>query len=375
MNRILAIARKEFIHIVRDKRMLGMILVLPLLQLFLYAYALSFDVKHLPTVVYDLDRTVASRQYVSALSQSDYFAVEGLVQSYPAIDEAMEDGSAKVAVVIASGFGRDTASGHPGHVQILVDGSNPNSAQTAQTYAASLSRIHGSRIVIDRFEAKGYSSASAGGLTAVVRTWYNPEGRSSAYFVPGLVVLLVTMVTVAQTASTLVKERENGTYEQLIVSPIHKLELMAGKIAPWAVIGALEIAIIGLVGVVVFNVPFRGSLTLFGLASLLYVTCALGLGLLVSAASSTVDGANQMATMVSLLPTLMLSGFVFPLTSMPWWLQAVSYLYPARYFMTICRTIFLKGAGLSALWPEYLALVIFATAIVLLASSVLKERA
>jgi ABC-2 type transport system permease protein len=375
MRRILAIARKEFIHITRDKRLIGMILVLPLMQLFLYAYALSFDVKHLETAVLDLDHTTFSTSYVNALQQSNYFQVTRSVANYDEIDADMENGAVKVAVVIADGFGSSLAAGRPGRVQILVDGSNPNSAQIGQTYASALSRAYGAKIVVSQLEAKGFSVDQAAGLSAVTRTWYNPEGKSAAYFVPGLIVLLVTMVTVAQTANALVREKEAGTQEQLIVSPISRLELMIGKIAPWALIGVLDIAVIGLTGVLAFGVPFRGSIALLALASLLYVVCALGLGLVVSARATSVDSANQVATMVSLLPTLMLSGFVFPLNSMPWVVQGLSYLFPARYFMTICRTIFLKGAGFSALWPDYAALTLWAVLIVVLAASLYRERA
>lgn len=374
MRRILAIARKEFIHIARDKRLIGMILLLPMAQLFLYAYALSFDVKHLPTAVLDLDHSIMSRRYVDALSESNYFRIDQVVDSYDDIDTAMETGRVKIAVVIARGFGTDLAASRTGRVQILIDGSNPNSAQIGQTYAGALSRLFGRRVIIEQLEAKGFSTASVATLSTVTRTWYNPEGRSAVYFVPGLIVLLVTMVTVAQTANTLVKEKEDGTYEQLVVSPIRRVELMIGKIAPWALIGGIDIAAIGMTGVFVFGVPFRGSIALFALASLLYLVCALGLGLVVSARATSVDAANQVATMVSLLPTLMLSGFVFPLNSMPWALQGLSYLFPARYFMTICRTIFLKGAGLSALWPEYLVLALWAAGIVAIASAIYRER-
>jgi ABC-2 type transport system permease protein len=232
MRRILAIARKEFIHIIRDKRLLAVILVMPLIQLFLYAYALSFDVKHLPTATLDLDRTTYSRQYIDALSQSNYFTVDRTLGSYSEVDNAFESNADKVVVVVGAGFGSDIAAGRAGKVQVLVDGSDATSAQLGSAYSGALSRIFGSKVVIQQLEAKGISTASAGGLTASTRTWYNPEGISAAYFVPGLIVVLVTMITVLQTANTLVREKENGTYEQLIVSPIKRLELMVGKIAP-----------------------------------------------------------------------------------------------------------------------------------------------
>lgn len=374
MRRILAIARKEFIHIMRDKRTLGVILIMPLLQLFLYAYALSFDVKQLPTATLDLDRSAYSRQYIDALSQSNYFTVNNGLTSYTQVDQALESNADKVVVVVAPGFGNEIAAGRAGQVQVLVDGSDANSAQIGSAYAGALSRIFGAKTAVSQLEAKGYSTSSASGLSSATRTWYNPEGRSAAYFVPGLIVVLVTMVTVLQTANTLVKEKENGTYEQLVVSPIKKIELMVGKIAPWAVIGALDIVVIASVGILVFQIPFRGSVAIFAVASLLYVICTLGLGLIVSARATSVDSANQLAALVSFLPTFMLSGFVFPISSLPAALQWLSYLFPARYFMVIVRTVFLKGGSLAVLWPQLAGLLVFAIAIVALAASLYRER-
>ena len=375
MNRILAIARKEFLHIIRDKRLIAVIVIMPLVQLFLYAYALSFDVKHLPTATLDLDRTTTSRQYIDGLQQSNYFTVDNVLTSYGQVDSAFETNAEKVVVVVEAGFGDHIAAGKQGNVQILVDGSDANAAQLGSTYASALSRIFGAKVLVTQLESKGASIASGGGLSAAVRTWYNPEGISAAYFVPGLIVVLVTMVTVLQTANTLVREKENGTYEQLIVSPLSRIELMVGKIAPWALIGALDVVIIAVVGIVAFGIPFRGSVGLFALSALLYVICTLGLGLIVSARATTVDSANQIAALIGFLPTFMLSGFVFPLSSMPPFLQFLSYFFPARYFMVVCRTVFLKGGSLAVLWPQIAALAVFATVIVVLAASLYRERA
>lgn len=375
MRRILAIARKDFLHIIRDKRMLGVILIMPLMQLFLYAYALSFDVKHLPTAVLDLDRTVYSQKYIDALSQSNYFDVNERLVRFDEIDTTFLSNEAKVCVVVSRGFGNDIAAGRPGAVQVLVDGSDANSAQMGQAYAGALSRIFGARVFMTQMETKGFNVTSAPGLTSSVRTWYNPEGRSAFYFVPGLIVVLVTMVTTIQTANTLVKEKEMGTHEQLIVSPIRRIELMLGKIAPWALIGALEIIIIATIGLVVFRIPFRGSALILAISSLLYVLCTLGLGLIVSARASSVDTANQLAALISFLPTFMLSGFVYPISNLPAFLQFISYLYPARYFMTIVRIVFLKGGSLAILWPNIAALAAFATVIIVAAAALYRERA
>jgi ABC-2 type transport system permease protein len=374
MRRVWAIARKEFIHIIRDPRLLMVILAMPLLQLFLYSYALSFDVKNLPTATLDFDHTVQSRQYLNALQQSNYFAVNKQLGSYAEVDQAFESNSDKVVVVVERGFGNDLAIGRPANVQILIDGSDANSAQLARGYSRNLSSVYGSKVVISQVEAKGFSPNSLATLAASTRVWYNPEGKSAAYYVPGLIVVLVTMVLVLQTANTLVKERENGTYEQLIVSPIRNIELMVGKIAPWAMIGVLQIVMISTIGIVVFQIPFRGSVLLLAVSSLLYVTCALGMGLIISARASSVDSANQMAGLIAFLPTFMLSGFVFPVSSMPLVLQLVSYCFPGRYFMVITRTIFLKGGGMEVLWPQMLALTIFAVGILTLAARLYRDR-
>jgi ABC-2 type transport system permease protein len=374
MRRILAIARKELIHVVRDPRLLAVILGMPVIQLFLYAYALSFDVKHLPTVTLDFDRTTQSRQYVSALQQSGYFTVTKSASSYAEVDNALESNADKVAVVIAAGFGDNLAAGRKGNVQFLVDGSDTNTAALARTYAGALSRVFGGKVAIMQAEAKGRSAGGQSGLTSNARVWYNPENVSAAYFVPGLIVILVTMITVIQTSTTLVKEKEMGTYEQLVVSPIRRIELMVGKIAPWALIGALDIVFIALLGIAAFGIPFRGSPLLLAAASLLYVICTLGMGLIVSARASSVDAANQFAALISFLPTFMLSGFVFPISSMPWLLQGLSYVFPGRYFVDITRTIFLKGGGLEVLWPQMTALSVFAVALLTLAASLYRER-
>lgn len=374
MRRIYAIARKEFIHIVRDPRTMIAILIMPLLQLFLFAYAVSFDVKDLPTALLDQDQTSISRQYVDALKQSNYFTVKHNLVSSGEIDGVFDRGDARVVVVIGPGFGDSVAAGRAGAVQVLIDGSEPNSAQLGQAYANGLSRVFGTKAAISQAEASGMDPAQGGGLTARTRVWYNPEGKSAAYLVPGLIVLLLTVMTVQQTANTLVSEKEQGTYEQLVVSPIHRIELMVGKIMPWAVMAALNVIMISVIGLLAFQIPFRGSVALFALASFLFVLCVLGLGLLVSARASSTEVANQLAMMISFLPAFMLSGFVFPLASIPPVLQGLSYLFPARYMTVVARTIFLKGGGWDVLWPEIASLAVYAVVVITLSSLLYRER-
>jgi len=375
MRRALAIARKEFIHIRRDPRLLLMVVLLPLIQLFLFSYAVSFDVKAVPTAIYDQDHTPMSRQYIDALEQSTYFHVTGYVNSDAEVDAEFETNKTRVVVTVGHGFGNDIAAGNPGQVQILIDGTEPNSAQAAQSYSAVLSQLFGAKVAIAQLQYKGADPTKVAGLTTTTRTWYNPESRSANYFVPGLIVILLTTVAIQQTANTLVKEKEQGTYEQLIVSPIHKMELMVGKIAPWAVVSALEVIAISVIGILAFQIPFRGSVALFTLGTILYVICCLGIGLLISAIAPTLDAANLIAGLVGILPGFMLSGFIYPLDSVPPFLQLLSYIFPTRYFMTITRTIFLKGGGFDVLWPQFAALTVFAVVIVIASSAAYRERA
>ena len=374
MRRIYAIARKEFIHIIRDPRTMIAVLIMPLLQLFLFSYAVSFDVKDLPTALLDQDHTATSRQYVDALKQSNYFVVNKNLTSVGEIDGVFDRNDSRVVVVISPGFGDSVSAGRAGAVQILVDGSEPNSAQLGQAYANSLSQIWGAKTAITRAEASGANPALAGGLSARTRIWYNPEAKSASYLVPGLIVLLLTVMTVQQTANTLVSEKEQGTYEQLVVSPIRRIELMIGKVMPWAVMAALNVITISAIGLLVFQIPFRGSVLLFALSSFLFVLCVLGLGLVISARSSSTEVANQLAMMISFLPAFMLSGFVFPLANIPPVLQGISYLFPARYMTVIARTVFLKGGGWDVLWPQIAALGVYAIVIITLSSLLYRER-
>ncbi len=375
MRRIYAIARKEFIHIVRDPRTMIAVLVMPLLQLFLFSYAVSFDVKDLPTALLDQDHTAISRQYVDALKQSNYFVVKQNLASANEIDGIFDANKARVVVVIGPGFGDAVAAGRAGAVQILIDGSEPNSAQLGQAYANGLSQIWGAKTAISRAEASGFNTAQAGGLSARTRIWYNPEGKSASYLVPGLIVLLIAVMTVQQTANTLVSEKEQGTFEQLVVSPIRRIELMIGKVMPWAVMAALNVITVSAIGLLVFQIPFRGSVLLFALSSFLFVLCVLGLGLVISARASSTEVANQLAMIISFLPAFMLSGFVFPLANIPPVLQGISYLFPSRYMTVISRTVFLKGGGWDVLWPQIAALAVYAVAIIGLSSLLYRERA
>ena len=368
MNRILAIAQKELLHIVRDRRNLAFVLIMPIFMLLLFAYALSFDVRNVPTVTLDMDRTAQSRLYLDSISHSSFFQVVGSVPDVKAADAAFQKGQARVVVLVRQGFGDKVVSGGKGEVQVLLDGSEPNSAQLGQAYANALSRQYGQRVTMAALERRGAQPGQFGSLQPHVRLWYNPEANSSWYLVPGLIVVIIMIIAVQQTATTLVREEDAGTLEQLLVSPLHRMELVVGKVAPWIVIVALDTVIISLAAVFVFGIPFLGSVWLFAFGVTLFVLCCLALGIFISSRSTSVEVANQTALLVSFLPAFMLSGFVFPIANIPPVLQWVSYLFPARYMIVIVRTLFLKGAGWDVLWAQYAMLTAYAVIALTLAS-------
>lgn len=373
-RRVIAVARKEFIHISRDWRILVSVLLMPVIQLLLFSYAISFDVKNVPTIVLDQDRSAASRELLAHFSESDFFRVVERAESYADIDAAVARSDARVAIVIPPGFGRELAGDGQPELQVLVDGSEPNSAQLSQAYSAALTQTLSQRVTVRWAQRRGLDPSAAGQLSPRIRTWFNPERRSADFLIPGLMVVIIMIVTIQQTAVSLVREKDQGTFEQLAVSPIRRGELMLGKVAPWVALGLIDVVVITLVGVLVFGVPLRGSVLTLALAAFLFVLCCLALGLIISSRAPSLETANFLGLMVAFLPGFMLSGFAFPLNSIPVFLQWVSYLFPARYMTVVARAVFLKGADMSILWPEVGALGVYAVAGVTLASLLWARR-
>lgn len=374
IRRIVAITRKEYVHIRRDPRTLISILIMPVIQLLLFSYAISFDVRDVPTVILDQDRSAASREYLASFEHSDFFRVVGRIDSEAAVDDAFETGEARVALLVRPGFADTIADGHKAEVAVLIDGSEPNAAQLGQAYAVALSSAEDRRILVTWAEQQGMDVGSAGSLSPQIRTWYNPERRSADFLIPGLMVVIIMIVTIQQTAVSLVKERDQGTFEQLAVSPLRRTELMVGKVAPWVLLAFIETMVIVAVGIVIFGVPFRGSIVALGIGSVLFVFCSLAIGLLISARASSVEVANIAGLLISFLPGFMLSGFAFPLDSIPPFLQFVSYLFPGRYMMVVARSVFLKGADVMTLLPQLGALTVYAIVSLTLASLAYSRR-
>jgi ABC-2 type transport system permease protein len=358
-GRISAIARKEFIHISRDWRMILAVAVMPLFELLLFAYAIGFDVRNVPTVVYDADQTTQSRAYVDAATNTGFFHVVGSVRSDSEVDTAFDQGLARVAIVIGKGFGTALAEGRATSAAVLLDGSEPNSAELGRTYALALNSVVDKR-VLTTWAANRGSPMSFGQLEPRVRAWYNPERSSADFLIPGLMVVIIMIVTVQQTAVTIVKERESGTLEQIMVSPVHKSELILGKVIPWVALGFVDTVAITAVSLLIFHVPLRGDVVLLAVSMFLFVLCSLSIGLLISAIAPSIESANMIGLIISFLPGFMLSGMAFRLASIPLVLQAVSFAFPARYMVDISRGVFLRGAGWPILWPQVVALALYA---------------
>ncbi len=368
LTRIGAISAKEFRHLGRDPRMLGAVLIMPVIQLILFAYAISFDVRHVPTVVIDLDRTPASQSYVQAYQASDLFDVVADQDRLDAVDSMFDRNEARVAVVIPSGFANTLARGEKAQVAVLVDGSEPNSAKIAQAYSVALNQIYGQRLTFAWADTQGLDVSQVGMVEARLRTWYNPERRSSDFLIPGLMVVVIMIVTVQQTAVTLVRERDQGTAEQMEVSPLRRTELMVGKLLPWTILAFVDVAVITALGIYVFGIPLRGSPAVLALGAALFVFASLGIGLIISAVAPTLDTANITALLIAFLPAFLLSGFAFPLDQIPVALEWFSRIFPARYMVTISRGVFLKGLGFADLWQELAALAVFSLVVLLIAA-------
>ncbi len=366
-GRIGAVVRKEFIHVGRDPRLLAVVLVMPIIQLLLFAYAISFDVRNLPTVVVDLDRTPDSTAYLRAYEASGLFQVTAHETTLAAVDESFARNEARVAVVVPAGFARSLARGEAAQVGVFVDGSEPNSAKVAQTYSAALNQLYGRSLAVAWASTQGLDLRQTGLVEPRLRTWYNPDRASSIFLIPGLMVVIIMIVTAQQTAVTLVREREQGTAEQLMVSPLRRIELMVGKLTPWVIMAFLDVAVIAAVGALLFHVPMRGDLLALGVGAVLFVASCLGIGLIVSAVAPSLDTANMAAFLIAFVPAFLLSGFAFALDQIPPVLDWISRIFPARYMVTISRGVLLKGAGFDELWPQVAALAAYATVALLIA--------
>jgi ABC-2 type transport system permease protein len=361
----MAVAVKETIHIRRDPRSLALAFLLPVVLMVLFGSALSFDLDRVPFVVFDRDHSAQSRDLISSFSGSRYFSITAEVSREEDIDRFLDRRLALMAVVIQPGFGSDILSQRPAAVQVVADGSDSLTAQLALGY---------SRALVQGFRPDVGSRATFRPVDARLRIWYNPELKSRIFTVSGLIALIMIIIGAVLTSLTLAREWERGTMEQLITTPVRTIEILIGKFLPYFAIGLLDLLLGILLAVVVFDVPLRGSAPLLIVLSSLFLAGALGQGLFISAFARNQLLANQIAIISSFLPAFLLSGFFAPISNMPAPIQAVTYLIPARYAMTICRGIMLKGVGLTVLWPEALILLVYSIIVALLTLRIFKRK-
>jgi len=363
--RIGSIAWKELRQLRRDRMTLAMMIALPVMQLLLFGYAINTDVRHIPTIVYDQDHSAASRDLYRSMEATGFYDIIGEVGDYDEIERALRSARAKVALVVPARYSADVKAGRAAHLQLVVDGSDPQTVGSATNTAASLVAARSGELLIERLAGAGKAAAQP--ITLEPNTWYNPDLRTAVYIVPGLIGLILTMTMVMLTSMAIARERERGTLEQLIVSPIKNIELVVGKILPYVIIGYVQITLILLAGRLVFNVPFLGSLPLLYALSFVFIAANLALGLFFSTLAKTQQQAMQMSFFF-LLPNILLSGFMFPFEAMPRPAQWISVAFPLTHFLRIVRGITLKGSGFPDAAPELVWLTGILAALVLVAS-------
>jgi ABC-2 type transport system permease protein len=367
MERLYRMLVKEFIQILRNPRMRAVIFVVPVVQVLIIGYAVSTDVRHVPLAVYDLDRTPSSRDLLARFEGSGCFDVVRRIDSEPEVREVLDSGEAKVVLRLNRGFAQDLEGGRSALAQLLLDGSDSNTASVVLGYASSISADFNRTLMEQRFARATGLRLEAEPVTLVSRAWFNPNLDSRNFFVPGVLAMLVAVVSIILSSMAIVREREIGTMEQIMVTPIGRLEFILGKTIPFALIGFVDVALITLIAVFWFHVPLLGNPLILFLGTGLYLLSTLGVGLLISTVSATQQQA-MMTAFFFMLPAFMLSGFVYPIANMPEGVQWLTYLNPLRYYLVIIRGVFLKGLGLQVLWPHMLALTALGTTMLILAA-------
>ncbi|HEX2997869.1 MAG TPA: ABC transporter permease [Anaerolineales bacterium] len=371
-SRLLSIIRKEFIQIFRDMRTLAMIVIIPIMQLFLLGYSATSDVRNIPLAVLDRSRSPESRALLDAYRAADYFLISYTVTSEAEIETLIESGRARAAVIIPPDYAQRLNDGDA-QVAFILDGSDPTSASTALSAAQLISQSHATEILTQRIANSGLNLQVQAPVTAHTTVWYNPDMVSAYFMIPGVIGMILYAIAAILTATSIVREREQGTIEQLIVTPIRPWELIVGKLAPYVILGFFNTIEILAVGRWWFGVPIRGDIGLILLLSGIFLVTGLGIGLFASTIANTQQEA-MLTVWMTLLPSIFLSGFFFPLEAMPKFLQWLSYLMPLRYYLVIIRSLLLKGVGLEMIRVDVLAMTLFAVGIMAAAALRFRKR-
>ena len=364
---------KELIQVLRDKRLRMTLIFPPIFQLIIFGYAANLDVKHIRTAVRDLDQSVESRDLITRFSSSKYFDIVSFPQTPKEIEGLIKKGEIALSIEVPSGFSRKLKKGDTASVQILIDGTESNTAMIALGYIRGILSDFSTMVLVKRLDRAGMTGFEEAGVEVEQRTWFNPNFESRLFFVPGVIASIAFLVPIILTAQAVVREREMGTLEQIMVTPLRPWELVVGKTLPFALLGLLDVTMIALIGVFWFEVPLRGNPFILLLGNVLFLMSSVGIGLFISTISSTQQQA-QISTFFFSMPAFILSGFVFPLENLPAWIQYLTYANPLRYFLVIIRGVFLKSNGLDILWPQMLALAILGGLMILMSSLRFQKR-
>ena len=371
-ERLHALVVKEFIQVLRDRITLAIIVFMPLAQLLIFGYAINTDIKHLQTVIFDQSNTQESREMINSLTSSNYFDIVKYAQNVKEVNQAVEAGDAKVGIVFPPDYARDIRSGRQTSVQVIVDATDNLSASSALSAAQSIGMIKSQEILAEKFSRLGIKVPGQT-IDMRIRLWYNPDFITSWYIVPGIMGLLLTLTLISLMSMAIVRESEQGTLEQLLVTPMRIWELLFSKIVPYIVVGYVQVFISIVVGIFVFNMPFLGSITLFYFLTLFYVVASLSLGIMISCFAQNQTQALQMSVFI-ILPSVLLSGFVFPIESMPTGFRILGECFPITYYINLSRQIILKGGGIEYVWKDTLALIIYIAVMFTTAIQLFRKR-
>jgi drug efflux transport system permease protein len=373
-RRLRAVFIKELHHITRDSRSLVMALAVPLMMLLLFGWALSLDVDRIPTLIYDQNRTQSSADLIKQFQASRYFDVCGFVDSYAAIERAIDRNQALMGIAIPRDYSQDAGAGRAAQVQILLDGSDSNTASIALGYAESVTRAYSLELRGEAQNRRAGGGSLPPPVDAQLRVWYNSSLESKNYVVPGLIAVILQIIAALLTSLTIAREWEMGTMEQILSTPLRPAEMVLGKMFAYFAVGLADAAIAVAVGLLVFDVPFRGSVLLLAGSTCIFLFGALFWGIFISAATRNQLQAYQIGILSSFLPAFLLSGFIYSIENMPKPIQVISHLVPARYFVTILKDAFLKGAGVTVLWSEFAFLSLYGGIMFFLAVRKLNQK-
>jgi ABC-2 type transport system permease protein len=373
ITRLLAVARKEVIQILRDSRSLAIVVIMPVTLMLLFGYGVNLDLKGLPIYVYDRDGSQQSQDLLKHFQASEYFHVVRVVDNYPAIIRALDDGHAKMGIVIPWDFSLQLSHGGPVQVQALVDATDDNTANVLIGYAQAVVQGYSSEVQLNWLRQRGQPMQPAA-VSVQTRTWYNEDLESSAFIVPGVLALVMSVIGAFLTSLTIAREWERGSMEQLISTPVSAMEIMLGKLAPYFILGMFDVIVCAVIAIYWFHVPFRGSFVTLLVSSALFLVVVLSLGFLISVLAKNQFAASQIALLITFLPAFLLSGFLFSIDQMPVVLQWITRILPARYYVSVLKQIFLKGTPTALLYADLIPLAVFALLLALLATRSFHKR-